>query len=84
VKTNEINNYEFQINTIEHNRTGGKRRFRRNNPKVFFEKDGDLTSINLTERYNSKINYSEFKTIEMNLCKGMFGFEIIDAYDLKK
>ena len=86
---NELSNNEYKIQEISHNkstgRNGRKRRlFRRNNPKVSLEKDGELIGVNLSERYSSNKNYSEYKTIELGLIKGLFGFEIIDSYELKK
>lgn len=88
-KSNDLNNYEYIIQEITHNkstgRNGRKRRlFRRNNPKVFLEKDGELIGVNLSERYSNNKNYSEYKTIEFDLNRGLFGFEIITDYELKK
>lgn len=88
-KSNDLINHEYQIQEITHNkstgRNGRKRRlFRRNNPKVYLEKDGKLIGVNLSERFSSNKNYSEYKTIEFDLNRGLFGFEIIDNYELKK
>jgi len=88
-KSNELNNNEFKIQEITHNkstgRNGRKRRlFRRNNPKVYLEKGGESIGVNLSEHYSSNKDYSEYKTIEFDLNKGLFGFEIIDDYELKK
>jgi hypothetical protein len=85
-KSNEISKNEYPIQKIERNRNSGKRRglFRRYRPKVFLEKGGEIISVRLFERYNSNIDYAEFKTIEIELSEGLFGFEIINNYELKK
>ena len=83
-KSEFINQAEYQIEKIEQNKTGGRKRIRRNNPEVFFIKNSELVSVRLSERFDSNINYNESKTIEMELKKGLFGFEILDNYTLKK
>lgn len=83
-KTNDTDKYEYKIQKIIQNRTGGKKRMRRNNPKVYFEKDDKLIRLNLPERYTATTKYSEFKTIELNLSMGLLGFEIVDSYELKR
>jgi len=75
---------EYSIQKIVQHKTGGRKRIRRNNPKVYLEKDGELMRLNLNKRYDASENYSEFKTITLNLSKGWFGFEIINYYELKK
>lgn len=82
-KTERIEKVEYKIQKIEQNRTGGRKRIRRNNPKVFLTKDSKLISVILSERFDSNKNYNEFKSIGMGLKKGLFGFEIIDNYTLK-
>ncbi|WP_040282811.1 hypothetical protein, partial [Psychroserpens damuponensis] len=83
-KNNETIKQEYGIQKIEQNSSGGRKRFRRYNPKVFIEKEGEIVTVNLSERYSKNKNYSEYRTIEMNLNKGLFGFEIIENYELKK
>lgn len=85
-KNNKSSIVEYKIRKIERDRVNRKRRglFRRYKPKVFIKKEEESTSVILPERYNSNMNYSEFKIIEMNLSKGLFGYEIIDNYELKK
>lgn len=85
-KNNEISKNEYPIQKIERNRNSGKRigLFRRYRPKVFLKKGGEIISVRLFERYNSNIDYAEFKTIEIDLSQGLFGFEIINNYELKK
>ncbi len=84
-KTEQIRNVEYPIQKIErHKPIRGRKGIRRNNPKVFLIKDSNLISVKLPERYDSDKNYDEFKSIEMELQKGLFGFEIIDSYTLKK
>ena len=83
-KSKETQKVEYQIQRIEQDKTGGRKRIRRNNPKVFFNKDSELINVRLSERYDSGKDYSEFKTIRMELNKGLFGFEIIDNYTLMK
>ena len=88
-KSDDLINIEYKIQEITHNkstgRNGRKRRFfRRNNPKVYLEKDENLIGVNLSERYNSNKDYSEYKTIKFDLNQGLFGFETINNYELKK
>lgn len=84
-KSNESNLVEFQIKKIEHNySTGGRRGMSRNNPEVYLKKNGELISIDLPERWDSNKKYSEYKSIEFGLTKGLFGLEIITEYELKK
>lgn len=83
-RNDEIIKCEYKIQKITHNRTGSRKQIRRNNPEVYLEKGGELISLNLSERYNTTKKYSEYKTIELNLSKGLFGFEIVDSYKLKK
>ena len=88
-KSKDVDIVEYRIKEITHNkstgRNGRKRRFfRRNNPKVFFQKNGELVGVNLSERYNSNKDYSEFNTITFDVNKGLFDFDIIGNYELKK
>lgn len=88
-KDSGVQTYSFEVIKITHNktkRTRGRRKFRvfRNNPKVHIQKDGKELGINLSETYNSDVDYTEFKTIELNLKNGGLGFEVIDNYILKK
>ena len=88
-KSNDLINKEYKILEITHKKSTGrngrnKKLLRRNNPKVYLEKDGKLIGVNLSERYSSSKNYSEYKTVEFDLNRGLFGFEIIDKYELKK
>lgn len=88
-KSNELKKSEYKIQEITHNkstgRNGRKRRFlRRNNPRVYLEKDDELIDVDLSERYSTGKDYSEYKTIEFDLYRGLFGFELINEYKLKK
>lgn len=86
-KNNELKTSEYRVLKIEKNSGSSSRKrklFRKTVPKVFLEKNGKLIDINLSENYSSKGNYSEFKTIQLNTNKGLFGFEIIENYKLKK
>ena len=83
-KNNESHNSEYKIEKIVQRKTGGRKKIRRNNPKVYLEKDGEIITRNLTEHYSLKKNYSEYKTIEFITNKGLLGFEIIEDYELKK
>ncbi|SDY09433.1 hypothetical protein SAMN05444411_1232 [Lutibacter oricola] len=83
-KQNESNNIEYKIEKITQHKTGGRKRVRRNNPKVYFEKNGETIKRNLSEHYSLKKNYSEYKTIKFITNKGLLGFEIIKNYELKK
>lgn len=88
-KSNDLKKDEYIIQEITHQkstgRKGRKRRlFRRNNPKVCLEKDGTVIGVNLSEDYNSNKDYSEYKKIEFDVSRGLFGFEIIDDYVLRK
>jgi hypothetical protein len=88
-KNNDLDNHEYTIEEIVHNKSTRKRGrkirlFRRNNPKVYFEKNGEINKRNLSEHYSLKKNYSEYKTIEFITNKGLLGFEIIENYELKK
>ena len=87
-RNNSSNSVEYKIQKIEKDRVARKRKrrrlFRGYKPKVFFKREEDSTSIVLPERYKTDINYSDFRIIEMNLSNGLFGFEVIDSYKLKK
>lgn len=88
-KDSDVQTDRFEVIKITHNKskgTKGRRKFRvfRNNPKVYIQKDGKVLGINLSESYNSDVDYTEFKTIELDLKKGGLGFEVIDNYYLKK
>lgn len=88
-KDSDVQTDRFEVIKITHNNskgTRGRRKFRvfRNNPKVHIQKDGKELGINLSESYNSDVDYTEFKTIELDLKKGGLGFEVIDNYYLKK
>ena len=86
-KNNELKTSEYKVVKIEKNsgsRSRKRRLFRKTVPKVFFQKNEKLIDINLSENYSSKEDYSEFKTIELKTNKGMFGFEIVENYELKK
>jgi hypothetical protein len=83
-KNNESHNSEYKIEKIVQRKTGGRKKIKRNNPKVYLEKDGEIITRNLTEHYSLKKNYSEYKTIEFITNKGLLGFEIIEDYELKK
>jgi hypothetical protein len=83
-KNSETNKKEYKIEKIIQSKTGGRKRIRRNNPKVTIEKDGKIIKRTLSEHYSLKKNYSEYKTIEFITNKGLLGFEIIENYELKK
>ena len=83
-KNNELKSSEFNIEKIVQNKTGGRKRIRRNNPRVYYENNGKRISRDLTERYSLKKNYSEFKTINFITYKGLLGFDIMKNYELKK
>jgi len=88
-KDSEVQTDRFEVIKITHNKskgTKGRRKFRvfRNNPKVYIQKDGKELGVNLSETYNSDVDYAEFTTIEFDLKKGGLGFEVIDNYYLKK
>lgn len=80
-KSNESNLVEYQIEKIVESRNF---KLRSTKPKVFIEKNGELISVRLSERYNSNKDYAKFKSIEFDLKKGLFGLEVIDEYELKK
>ncbi|MAB47532.1 MAG: hypothetical protein CMC05_02770 [Flavobacteriaceae bacterium] len=88
-KSNDIYQHEYIIQKITHNKSNGRngrkrKLFRRNNPKVYLDKDGESIGINLSEQYSPNKNYSQYKTIAFDLNRGLFGFEIINDYELKK
>ena len=83
-KNSESNKTEYKIEKIVQRKTGGRKRIRRNNPKVYLEKEGKIIKRNLTEHYSLTKNYSEYKIIEFITNKGLLGFEIIENYELKK
>ena len=78
-------NYKvYPVQKITQYRTGGRKRRRRNNPKVFFLRDGEVLSIRLPERYRVNTNYAEYKTIRLDIREGLLGFEVINDYELRK
>ena len=83
-KNSESKKTEYKIEKIVQRKTGGRKRIRRNNPKVYLEKEGKIIKRNLTEHYSLTKNYSEYKIIEFITNKGLLGFEIIENYELKK
>lgn len=88
-KDSDVQTDSFEVIKITHNKSKGptgRRKFRvfRNNPKVHIQKDGKELGINLSETYNSDVDYTQFNTIELYLKKGGLGFEVIDNYYLKK
>ena len=83
-KNSETNKKEYKIEKIVQSKTGGRKRIRRNNPKVTLEKNGELINRILPEHFSLKKDYSEFKTIEFITNRGLLGFEIIENYELKK
>tara|TARA_R110002126_G_scaffold100532_1_gene232105 strand:+ start:1133 stop:1726 length:594 start_codon:yes stop_codon:yes gene_type:complete len=83
-KNNETQKTEYKIEKIVQRKTGGRKRIRRNNPKVYLEKEGEIIKKNLTEHYSLTKNYSEYKKIEFITSKGLLGFEITENYELKK
>ena len=83
-KKSESYKVEYKIEKILQDKTGGRKRIRRNNPKVYFEKDKKIERIRLPEYYRSTENYAEFKTIEFTLNKGLLGFEVVENYRLNK
>lgn len=74
---------EYRIKKITRARRG-RRGLRRLRPLVYLKDDAEKSSFWLYERFDSNKNYDEFKTIEFELQEGLFGFEIINDYTLKR
>ncbi len=86
-KGSEVHIGEYRIEKITRNRTTSRKRrrsIRRNNPLVYLEKENEIVRLNLPERYSTTKDYAAFKTIRLNLKKGLFGYEIMDKYELLK
>ena len=79
-----VSKQTYPIERIVQYKSGSRRGIRRNNPKVYYMKDSVLVSVLLPERYTSRINYDTFKTLEMDLKKGLLGFDYIENYKLLK
>ncbi|MFP4845616.1 hypothetical protein [Winogradskyella sp. PE311] len=75
---------EYKIEKLVRYKSGGNKKIRRNNPKVYIQKDNSERNFLLPERYNTIIDYSEYRSIDLMLTNGLFGFEIIQDYKLKK
>lgn len=83
-KTDQTVTQTYSVQKFGRYSSGGRKRVRRNKLKVYFERNGETMSLILPENYIASKSYDQFQKIEMKISKGLFGYDIMTAYTLKK